>query len=387
MCLAPHDAHLALPEEIAATRLDEAFRRPESTRIHLCPLDLADDLPALSFGSNSVRRMEAAELEALVDPRRLKSMNPTWDFDATRFSEFTWLVVKDVVPLDGEPGARAVPAFPLDLGEDFGAIEPHRKRFVSSVEAALFALLLAPWEDWVVYPNVDWRAFRIPWIYTIHNDIATILPPPSAETLSWEPDFFTDEYGEVIELERPIRLPLSDCALRAPEWLNDAVWAELVRARESSLFGTPIEHFLVRGFLADGIEEFLAHITVIEAALGLNSNHRARGRPKIGGKNPGATARVAARLTALLGTDTAGSDFKRLFDTRSRFVHGRTMSPVSSQERILARRLARKAAIALMKAALARPAPASREAYLDTLLIAGSSSFAAASTSRKSRHS
>ena len=99
----------------------------------------------------------------------------------------------------------------------------------------------------------------------------------------------------------------------------------------------------------------------------MSSDHHARGRRKIGGKNPGATARVAARLAALLDAGTAGADYKRLFDTRSKFLHGRTMSPISSQEQILARRLAREAVVALIKAALVRPAPSSREAYLDPL--------------------
>lgn len=39
-------------------------------------------------------------------------------------------------------------------------------------------------------------------------------------------------------------------------------------AKQSVLFGTPIVHYLVRTFLADGVDEFLAHITTIEAALG-----------------------------------------------------------------------------------------------------------------------
>jgi hypothetical protein len=371
--LAPHHADLALPAEVAAARLDGAFRRLQSTRVHLCPLDCADELPTLSFGPNRVQRMSAAELERLVDPRRLKRFNPTWTFDAERFSEFSWLVVNEVVPLDGEPGARALPSlFPLDLNRDAGALEPHQRRYATVVEAALFALLLAPWEDWAVYRDLDWRAFRVPWIYTIDYDIfAGTLPPPSPETLSWQPDFFVDDYGEAIELERPIRLPLSDCAAKALEWLNDAAWADLIRARESSLFGTPVEHFLVRGYLADGIDEFLAHITVVEAALGMSIDHYRHSRPKIGSKDPGATARVAARLSALLGSNTAGDDFKQLFGTRSDFLHGRTMSPISSQDRILARRLAREAVVALVRAALARSVPSSRDAYLDDLLDTG----------------
>jgi hypothetical protein len=44
-------AHLALPVEEAAASFDAALRTTQSTRIHLAPLDLADDIPPLAFGS------------------------------------------------------------------------------------------------------------------------------------------------------------------------------------------------------------------------------------------------------------------------------------------------------------------------------------------------
>jgi hypothetical protein len=65
---------------------------------------------------------------------------------------------------------------------------------------------------------------------------------------------------------------------------------------------------------------------VVEAALGLIVDHAARMRPHISGKNPGATARIAARLSALLNSATAGDDFTRLFEVRSQFIHGRQMA-------------------------------------------------------------
>jgi hypothetical protein len=46
------------------------------------------------------------------------------------------------------------------------------------------------------------------------------------------------------------------------------------QAKRSVLFETPIAHFLVRAFLAEGVDEFLAHITTIEAALGLRSDYQ-----------------------------------------------------------------------------------------------------------------
>jgi hypothetical protein len=49
-------------------------------------------------------------------------------------------------------------------------------------------------------------------------------------------------------------------------------------AKQSVLFETPIVHFLVRAFLAEGVDEFLAHITTIEAALGLRADYQKRFR-------------------------------------------------------------------------------------------------------------
>jgi hypothetical protein len=78
-----------------------------------------------------------------------------------------------------------------------------------------------------------------------------------------------------------------------------------------------------------------------------------------------------SQLWTATGSKTAGDGFNRLFNLRSAFLHGRTMSPISSEERILARRLARETAVALIEAALARPASSARDAYLDELTYTG----------------
>ena len=361
-------AHLALPAEVAAVRLDTAFRQRDFKRLHLCPLDCARDIPELSFGPNSVCAMSAAELRDLVDAERLLRFNPTWAFDAERFSHFHWLVVREAVPVDANPDSRFGSKFSLDFNEDLGAIEPHPERFPTAVEDALFALLLLPWDSWLQFPDLNSCGFRIPWVYTTNDDIFRWPSEPrSPDTLSWEPAFSIDRDGEEVEYERPLTYPIkwnSD----ADERLNDGAWDDLMRARQSVLFETPITHFLVRAFLSDGIDEFLAHILVIEAALGLPID--AKRRPKLP-DNPGATERVAARLSVLLGSVPSGEDFKKLFELRNQFVHGRPMSPIAGADRLLARRLARQTVGALVNAALETPAPSSRETYLDTLLAKG----------------
>ncbi len=80
--------------EVAAARLDAAFRKTHANRVYLCPLDCADDLPELNFGPHRVGKLSAAELEEIVDLSNLKRFHPGHQFASDRFSEFTWLLVR-----------------------------------------------------------------------------------------------------------------------------------------------------------------------------------------------------------------------------------------------------------------------------------------------------
>jgi hypothetical protein len=366
--LAVDDTQPKLPPEVAAARLDGAFRQTTLSRVHLCPLDLADNLPVLSFGPNCIRQITVAELDDLVDAPKLKLFNAGWTFDSERFSRFRWLVVKEILPLGNERFSRAC----LDFSQDLGRIEPHLERLPAAVGDALFAVLLAPWEDWSL-ADFEWRGFTIPWVYSMDDDLFGYPSSPlSPDTLSWVPEIYTGEDGDEIELARPLRFSLDEAGAGAAAWLNQEAWSYLTRARQSPLFETPIAHFIVRAFLADGIDEFLAHVTAIEAAMGLHIDHNAKGRKKCSGsKRVGATARVAARVAALLDGQADGEDYCKLFDARSTLVHGRAMDAIPSDKRRLARRLSRRVAYALTAAALAEPTPQSRESYLDQLLEHG----------------
>ncbi len=204
---------------------------------------------------------------------------PGWRFDSRRFSQFSWLVVEEAVDHPEALGARALPSPFANVGRDFGRIEPHKPRFAPAVEAAIFALLIASWEDVTQYRNFDWRPFRIPWVHTLDGDLFAHVPsPPDADSLTWETDCYYDCDGEIVEFERPSRLPLIDAAEEKIDFLNDETWHNLVLAKTSPLFSGPVPHFLVRAFATDGIDEFLAHITVIEAGLGLHSDFRSAPR-------------------------------------------------------------------------------------------------------------
>ncbi len=361
-------ADLALSAEEAARRLDAAFKRRDATNIYLCPLDLAGELPSLTFGPNEVRRFSRAELDAFIDPVRLRRFDSGWKFDSARFSQFTWLVVRETISLDRTPGARATPAFNLNLNDDFGRITPYRRRFPASVEDALFALLLAPWEEWTSFPDWEWRCFSMPWVYAVKgDDFLRPQAPPSPESLTWEPWIFEDEDGEEIETEIPTRYPLRDDAGAAADFINEDLWARVTHARSTVLFEAPVAHFFVRAFLTEQIDEFLAHITTTDAALGQHDDYK----PKRNGPHPNlrGMGRLASRLGGLLGEKARTKEFEDLCDLRSQFLHGRPMGDISSAQRVLARKLARRAACGLIDAA--RSDPKSRAEVLAKALDIG----------------
>jgi hypothetical protein len=370
--LRPDVAHLASHVEEAAKVLDTALRATLARRVHLAPLDLAEGFPPLAFGPARIERFSPDELRALIDTTRLKRVLQGIDFDADRLSQFHWLVVEENVTLDKEPEARAVPALFMDLRQDFGRIEPHKGRFPSVLEGALFFLLLAPWESWSTMTEVDWRGFRVPWVHTVDSDIF-VRPssPPSADTLSWEDCVYEDGYGGTLEAERPLELRLCDEAkAELTDW-NQHRWTIVERAKRTVLFETPITHFLVRAFLAEGVDEFLAHITTMEAALGLRADYQKDFRiAPDRHKKMRATDKMRGRVAGLLGDGRYANQYETLFDVRSAFLHGRAMAAISTNERILARSLARQVVEALILATQTGPVP-SREDFLDGLLDRG----------------
>jgi hypothetical protein len=125
--------------------------------------------------------------------------------------------------------------------------------------------------------------------------------------------------------------------------------------------------------LTAGIDEFLAHITVLEAAIGLEIDHNNKQCPKFpNGSSQGATVRVATRLSALLGEKALGEAFQEIFHIRSKYLHGRQMSgPISSTERLRARKLARRVTCALVKAVSQQSDLTCRNIFLKNLLATG----------------
>lgn len=353
----------------AAQRLAASLRATRGRRRHLCPLDGADRLPAWSFGPNRVVQFSPAELDSIVGPARLLRQNPRWSFDTQAFAQVQWLVVDEDVVLDPNPSVRALPLLGSIIGEGDGRISPHAGRLPSAVEEALFALLLRPWEDIVEYAEFDWRPFRVPWVYSVDDDIfASPSAPPDPTSLSWTEVALNGLNGEHIYEERPYAWPLDRRALEKWPSLDDGSWHRIRAARDTkTLLTDPVAHFLVRAFLADGIDEFLAHIITVEAALALPRDHVPRLRPGLpDGQKQGATHRLAVRIARLLGSEAKGDEFQTLYHARNGFLHGSAMQDIPVTQRMAARHLARRVTAAIIQQTYG-DAPLVRERFLSSL--------------------
>jgi hypothetical protein len=68
--LPANSADLSLDPVSAANAIDEAYKRKTTLRRHLCPLDLADELPVLSFGSARVAEFSADDATFTISPSK-----------------------------------------------------------------------------------------------------------------------------------------------------------------------------------------------------------------------------------------------------------------------------------------------------------------------------
>ncbi len=134
----------------------------------------------------------------------------------------------------------------------------------------------------------------------------------------------------------------------------------------TSLFETPVKHFLVRAAFSEGMDQIIAHMTAIDAALGLRSDFKQNGKPKTARMAP--SDRLAKRVEALLADPQAGQDYADLYETRSAYIHGRAIDAlVPSAKRTLARTLARRVTVALIEAANGPAGSLARSDYLNSL--------------------
>ena len=174
----PHLSNQSMPDMAkVAGLLAHEFQRTTTKRRYLCPLDMADELPSFQFGNARMGRFADTELEVLFNAPRLERCYPDMQLDAQRLSQFHWMVVEEDVSVRSDRAIASSPGWISPSERIWARLFPTAGAS-AAVERALFFLLLAPWEDWAEMTEVDWRGFRLPWVYTLDDDLCAFPHPP-----------------------------------------------------------------------------------------------------------------------------------------------------------------------------------------------------------------
>ncbi len=367
-CFFGTDSPLAAPDMVTtAIQCYEALMQHSARETYLCPLDWAGNIPNIKFGNAAIRNYTASELDILLNTLQVRRQSGDKPVDTADLSRFTWLVVETDVELPASFTQRYMGDFPLNITE-YGTILPYRNHYPVAVDKALFMLMQAPWEEWMdaEYYN-EWRPFDVPWVHTLYSDTFEWQRPiPPANTLTWHPAFF-DIDGECLEKDVPAERNVTITADDLNTFVDIRTQKCLTQAIESGLINTAAQHQFVKAFMSTGIDEFLAHIVVIDACVGEKSS---KGITQKKFKDLRATGRLKYRLAGLLDDRSVRDVMTVLYDARSDYVHGNALEKIEGEKIIQARTLARKTLNAILIIAGQSPT-LTREALLGEILEKG----------------
>lgn len=338
---APWFDGIAPNTETATGALVGAYAEDRHCVTQLVPLDIADDLPPCAFGSFKVRQFSSAEFSQVIQLARLSRFGPLCTPDLTKLSQFTWL-------MHTSDQSRHVPsrsATFLDgiLLDEVGRVRHKKRRFDPGLELGMFVLILPPWEDATVHDFWTWQPFKMPWVYKLSSDPLRDPPrAPDPTSLTWE--FRIDPNTEE-EYEVPMQNTLEpkiDLHLDELPQLWTKAEAVLGRARASNgCFNPLIEHYFLRAFEDEDLDQLLWHVATIDAAIG-----------------DGDKKRLVKRVQRLVQDMKLTDIFADLYDLRSEYIHGRPIDDSNLWQKNLrdARRVARQVVVGVLDLAYANPA-------------------------------
>lgn len=370
-CFAGGNPSTSTITEVAAF-LDTELTKTTATKIYLSPLDCASTIASFRFGNAEIRTFTTDELYVILGQQQLERLSWHKKSDLNALAQFTWLMVKDTVAVDPDITRRNYNFLDQDFAHDYGAIKPYYHHYPDAFKHALFVLLLAPWEVWVGEHSVEWRAFLIRWVHTVEDDL--LIHPefiPDADSLTWEPRIYTGAHGETIETNEPLELPLFCQDDEPRKHVHDQLLENTKTAIQNGLINEAAKHHFLKAFLSDGVDEFLAHIVVIDACLGDPEELKEELiNVKVKGKCLPPTAKLKYRLVGLLNDISVKKEIDNLYMLRSKYVHGRDMHIISSQEKKQARSLARRTLFNITEIASSH-SDTNKTQLLNTLLTKG----------------
>ncbi|MEN4981194.1 hypothetical protein ABEI05_24175 [Erwinia billingiae] len=349
-----------------ATLCHEALMRSNEHHIYLCPLDCAGDIPQIRTAGLCIRRFSKHELDGMLNSLPLQRLPGYASADTAGLSRFLWLVVRNDKALSRDFSERY---WAWNTSRDYpGTVYPYETHHPEAVENAVFLLMLIAWEECHLSEDYEWRPFHIPWVHTLSDDIfGQQKPVPSAASLTWIPRAYCDEEGVWHESEEPHSYGHSLNRDQMVPVIDADICKHLETAVCRGLINVAAQHQFVKAFMSDGVDEFLAHIVVIDACVGETSADKSM---KKNFKALRPTGRLKYRLAGLLNDASAKEVMHVVYKTRSDYVHGNALEKIPGEHILQARSLARRTLNAIITEA-GRTPYLTREAFLDQLLRRG----------------
>ena len=344
----------------------EALMSRYEHHTYLCPLDCAGDIPQIETAGLCIRRFSKQELDGMINSLPLQRLPGYASADTAELSQFLWLEIREIKALSSDFSERY---WKWNTSRDKpGTVYPYQTHHPEAVEKAVFLLMLIAWEECHLSEDYEWRPFLIPWVHTLSDDIFWQQKPvPSAASLTWIPRAYCDEEEVWHESEEPYSYGHSLSREQMVPVIDADVCNYLETAVSRGLINAAARHQFVKAFMSYGVDEFLAHIVVIDACVGETSANKLMEKAF---KALGPTGRLKYRLAGLLNDASVREVMHVVYKTRSDYVHGNALEKIPGEHILQARSLARRTLNAIITKAGRTPS-LTREAFLDQLLRRG----------------
>lgn len=303
----------------------EAFQRREIQITYLAPMEFVQfDRQSMDFGIFQIRRFPADELRAIFRDQINEVFYPWAYIDMEQLKDYWFIYLTE---LTTAPKLGWV-YLDFDLNQ-LEQVDIEYTKYPKCIETILENLALFDWQsDLWKYdsPNQNepeqkdlkkgWSGFSIPFVLRLGDnllDYPKLIPDLSR--LSKEP--FVDALtGKEIDEEPIVYIHLNRTETDSFKAFIQRTGNLLqnLRAMENDWqFFKIASSYFAKAFFAEGLEQLLWHITVLEALLGQQGK--------------GVTKRLARRIASILGeTEADGKDlneqFIELYSFRCDLVHG-----------------------------------------------------------------
>ena len=303
--------------KVELQRIIASFDRHHETVTYMAPMEYVWlEQASLRFRIFTIQKFSKAQLDHIFDVELNKLYFPSAVIDTMTLSNYWFVVVKEKSPI------RLLGKIEIDL-RSIGKIDISYSPF-PIFEKAFQRLALFDWQqDYVRHKKPGerpewqgWLGFKIPFVIKFSDNLLKApQQAPIMSTLETEPYFdpiTNEELGE--QPARHINLDGEETqALAQSIKETDRLIRTLESAQEVWPFLVRALRFQVKGFFTKGLEQLFWHITVIEALFGEDIS--------------GMADRLARRTAAVTGqSETERGQikkrFKKLYDFRSRLVHG-----------------------------------------------------------------